>query len=114
MKKPLRNMKLIENSSNNLCDKATYNKILPLQAAISFSLSLKNKLACGSINDGCDMVAGDASDTLFSVSASGASAGRIALTGAVDRETTNIYSISITVWRKICRHRFDKGFLPKS
>lgn len=41
--------------------------------------------------------AGDASDTLFSVSASGSTAGRIALTGAVDREATNIFTISITV-----------------
>lgn len=39
----------------------------------------------------------DASDTLFSVGTNGATAGRIGLTGLVDRESTDFYTISIMV-----------------
>lgn len=36
-------------------------------------------------------------DTLFSVSQSGATAGRLAITGSVDREMRDAYTISIQV-----------------
>jgi len=46
-------------------------------------------------------ILGDATDTLFSVTAIGTSAGRIAVTGALDRETTSTYSINIKVKKMI-------------